>query len=203
MGDIIYFERYTKDKGGDFMCLPMKKIQGKTASQLIEEYGNIDTIPIDLKQIVENIGISVLPLDFTELNSKANGKKILGLVLSNHDNAVIYYDKNDSPESQRFTIAHELGHISHNLAEENSNDCKYIDFRTSGTTDISREIDANIFAGELLIPLSKLKQVYMNMEFPSSPALAKVFGVSVKTMEARLKYLGVNYFNGNGEPVVQ
>lgn len=184
------------------MCAPMEKIQNKTALQLLQDYGNINQIPISLRQIALNIGISVLPMDFTKFNSQVNGKKISGLVMSNHNNAVIYYDKNDTPENQRFTVARELGHISQHLANQDPDDCVYIDYRTGGSTENEKEKQANTFAGQLLIPLQKLKEVYLKTLFPSSSNLAKVFGVSSNVMEERLNHLKVSHFTKDGDPVV-
>ena len=199
MNNIINF-RNTLEKAGVLMCMPINKIHGKTATEILQEFGG-DEFPLDLEKLLENIGISALPMDFTKLEEKLKKGHILGLVLSDADNAVIYYSKNDTPNRQRFTIAHELGHICGHL-QPDSTDYPYIDWRIEEQSEDFEEIKANIFAGELLIPLRKLKDVYLNMAIPNSRDLAIVFGVSTNVMEKRLDYLGVSYFNEEGVAVV-
>ena len=58
----------------------------------------------------------------------------------------------------------------------------------------SHEIEANIFAGELLIPKPLLLKKYKEFIIPSLKALSIIFGVSTNVMAARLDYLGLDYF---------
>ena len=74
-----------------------------------------------------------------------------------------------------------------------SNDYPYIDWRIEEESENEREKKANIFAGELLIPLHLLKEIYLSMKFPSSKELANIFGTSINVMEKRLNYLHVSY----------
>ncbi|MDE7446257.1 MAG: ImmA/IrrE family metallo-endopeptidase [Lachnospiraceae bacterium] len=189
-------------KGGVRMCPPIDKIYKKSALEILEEFGTSNKIPIDLNALLKNIGISALPMDFSSLEKKLDKGHILGLVLSSEDNAVIYYSQNDTPNRQRFTIAHELGHICEHLRPD-SNDYPYIDWRIEEEATSVEEIKANIFAGELLIPLHKLKEVYLSMSIPSSANLAALFGTSVNVMEKRLDYLCVSYYNKDGQAVVK
>lgn len=125
---------------------------------------------------------------------------ILGLVLKDDKNAVIYYSNKDSSNRQRFTIAHELGHICKHLVPDSS-DYPYIDWRIEEESSNHKEMEANIFAGKLLIPLPKLKEIYLSMTLQTSPELAKIFGTSVNVMEERLNYLKVSYYNKEGQVV--
>lgn len=201
MNNIIYFRKFTKEKGGVIMCPPIDRVYGKTPMELLKEYGDANHVPIDLTNLLKNIGISALPMDFTDLERSLNKGHILGLVLKDSKNAVIYYSSNDSINRQRFTIAHELGHICSHLIP-NSNDYPYIDWRIEEESETNREKAANIFAGELLIPLPKLKEVYMSMTFPFSADLAKQFGISINVMEKRLNYLKISYYDREGQAVV-
>ena len=199
MNNIITFNN-TSEKAGVHMCLPINKIHGKTASEILQEFGG-NKFPLDLKELLTNIGISALPMDFTNLEKKLNKGHILGLVLTDKNNAVIYYSKNDSLNRQRFTIAHELGHICEHLRPD-TKDYPYIDWRIEEEANDLKEINANIFAGELLIPLKELKKVYLSLKLPNSRDLAVAFGVSTNVMEERLNYLGVSYFNEKGVAVI-
>lgn len=201
MDNIIVFQEFLREKGGVLMCMPIKRIYGKSAYEILEEYGNPNEIPIDLERLLENIGISARPEDFTALEKKLNKGHILGLVLSNKTDAIIYYGKKESLNRQRFTIAHELGHICNHI-EPRSDDYAYIDWRIEEEAETKQEeIDANIFAGELLIPLKKLKEIYLSMKYPSSSELASIFGTSINVMEKRLEHLGVSYYNEKGQAI--
>lgn len=201
MNNIIYYNNYTKGKGGVSMCPPINRIYGKKPMDILKEYGDLKHLPINLTKLLEYIGISVLPMDFTDLEKSLNKGHILGLVLKDSKNAVIYYSSCDSINRQRFTIAHELGHICCHLIPD-SNDYPYIDWRIEEEAENEKEKSANIFAGELLIPLSMLKEVYMSMTFPSSADLAKQFGTSINVMEERLNYLKISYYNREGQAIV-
>lgn len=201
MNNITYFSKKRKNKGGICMCLPINRIYRKNAIEILNDFGNPNEIPINLENLLLQIGISALPMDFTDLERKLNKGHILGLVLSDANNAVIYYSENDSPNRQRFTIAHELGHIARHLRPD-TNDYPYIDWRIEEEANNMDEKIANIFAGELLIPLHKLKEIYLSMSRPSSTDLAKIFGTSVNVMEERLNYLNISYYNKNGCAVI-
>lgn len=141
-------------------------------------------------------------MDFTELEDKMNKGHILGLVLSNDKNAVIYYSAHDTVHRQRFTIAHELGHICRHLRVDTT-DYPYIDWRIETQIDGNKtEENANVFAGELLIPLHKLKEEYLALGSYRSKDLAKRFGVSINVMEKRLDYLKISYYNKEGQAII-
>lgn len=200
MSNIIQLRTNSKEKRVMPMCMPIEKIYGKSASEILEEFGNPSEIPINLEELLKSIGISALPRDFSALEKKLNKGHILGLVLSNSKNAVIYYSDKEKANRQKFTIAHELGHICSHIKPQHD-DYAYIDWRIEEEAETEAEKTANIFAGELLIPLKKLKEVYLSMTYPSSVELAKEFGTSINVMEKRLEYLGVSYYNEKGQAI--
>lgn len=181
------------------MCKILKRIHGKTAEELLTEYNVYDTLPIDLETLAQNIGISVLPMDFSMLESKLGKKDILGLVLTSGDDAAIFYRKTDSINRIRFTIAHELAHCCY---LDPSMKEPHIEYRLDEASKDEHERDMDIFAGKLLIPLSKLKEAYMNMSLPTSVALAKKFAVSTQVMEARLNYLKISHYDSKGKAIL-
>ena len=63
------------------------------------------------------------------------------------------------------------------------------------------ERNADIFAGQLLIPVDELEIAYKKFSKPYSSLLAQYFQVSVSVMEARLRYLGIPFFDINGRLV--
>lgn len=102
--------------------------------------------------------------------------------------------QNDSPLRQRFSIAHEIGHyVLHyygKLFEEKDQE-KHISFRdnTSSLGFSVREIEANFFAANLLMPENKVKELY-NEGF-SLEEMAYFLNVSKIAMGHRLEYLGL------------
>lgn len=74
------------------------------------------------------------------------------------------------------------------------NEQSHIEFRIDSQSDDSREIDANTFAGELLIPKKILLQLIGNgnlIKEESIPNLSKMFMVSENVMKARLNFLKI------------
>lgn len=181
------------------MCKVLKNIQGKTAEEILRKYGQDSSVPINLNQLLINIGISALPLDFTELEKEIGSKKgdILGLVMTKGEKAAIFYKKDDTLNRQRFTIAHELAHCCIDKKEY-----PHVEFRLNEQEKDESENRADTFAGELLIPLNRLREVYMNLAVPTSIILANKFAVPVNVMEARLNYLKVSYYDKDGKAVV-
>jgi Zn-dependent peptidase ImmA (M78 family) len=120
---------------------------------------------------------------------KAQPRKILvlGQDLGNDDgfsvglNQIIYNNK-QSVVRKRFTVAHELGHI---LLGHNSG-YRIVDFKTK---DPNEKL-ANIFAAELLVPLSLLEKEFLATESLSS--IAKKYNVSNEMMMWRLNQTGLD-----------
>lgn len=200
---VIYYEKYRRKNkalvlGSDRMCTVLKKIRNKSAIELLEEYGLDKTAPIDIEQLLRAIGISAIGKDFSELEKRLDKPKgsILGMLLSSGNNAAIFYRKDDSYNRRRFTIAHELAH-----AINHSDNEPHIEYRMAEKEmeEDPVEKNANIVAGEILIPLPLLKKEYLKLDIPSSTVLANIFKVSQNVMEARLKYLKIFYVNSVGE----
>ena len=183
------------------MCKVLKSIHGKTADEILKKYGQDDSIPVNLNMLLLNIGLSALPFDFTEYENKIGVPKgnVLGLVVSKGDNAAIFYKQDDTLNRQRFTIAHELAHCCLGFTDGNK---PHIEFRLNEYDKDEHERTADIFAGQLLIPLKKLREVYLDLAIPDSVTLASKFAVSINVMEARLNHLKVSHFNKDGQAVV-
>lgn len=177
------------------MC-NFKKIRNKTPYQLLQEYNISFEPPIDLSLLLQNIGISTISYNF-EMIEKIKGKEagtILGAVFSNQDDLGIFFKESDSVHRQKFTIAHELAHCClHCPVDEIS----HIQYRYSESIDIKEqkeEREANIFAGQLLIPKVTLVKYYENMIIPTLSDLSDIFSVSTSVMAARLDYLKLSYY---------
>ena len=198
--NIIQF-KIAKEKDGDtIMCTALERIRGKTPKEILEKYDLNKSIPVDIEKLLRSLNISAISKDFSYIESsiKIEQGTILGMLISSGDNAAIFYRSSDTYNRKRFTIAHELAHaIIHN---DNS---PHIEFRMNEDEIENNPIEkeANILAGEFLIPFNLLKEIYFKLPIPSSVTLATIFKVSVNVMEARLNHLGISYFNSNGKAI--
>lgn len=98
-------------------------------------------IPIQLNDIIQQLGIKIKEEDLS----------IDGITRTNeYGLCCIMYSRNISVERQRFTVAHEIGHI---VLEHTSilGNCDQF-------SKDSQEKEANSFAGELLVPSSDIKK---------------------------------------------
>jgi len=183
-----------KERRGHHMCAPLKKIRGKSAEELLIAANLTDKVPVPLEPILEYLGIAAVPFDFAEVEETladvvSQRGNILGMMYSKDDHAGILYRKDDSVNSQRFTIAHELGHC----AISNKDVSRRIEFRNDKESIDPTECSANTFAGELLIPERHLRRFYTLATASRVDLLAQAFAVSENVMRARLDDLGLTY----------
>jgi Zn-dependent peptidase ImmA (M78 family) len=163
------------------------------AVRLLRKRFNIHELPINLDALAEKAGISIKYGDFEEEMSgfayQKGGSKYIGV------------NSAESEVRQRFTIAHELGHIFLHRQDPLNYDpsVELIHFRDEhSTTGTSRkEIEANAFAAELLMPEDAVKKEIENMKGidlhdPEAVGrLASKFGVSHAAITVRLVKLYV------------
>ena len=138
------------------------------ARNLIKK-GKFDQAPIVLNSVFKFIGQEI---------------KVSAVDLGNEDgfsvgSTIIKYNSVKPVVRQRFTVAHELGHIlmGHNTTSR----------VTSFDTKDPNEHCANVFASELLVPTVLIKKECLNLESLSS--LATKYNVSKDMMMWRLKGL--------------
>ncbi len=171
-------------------------LDGKTSDDLVTKFELDKMIPVKLDKVFDYCSIEVLPTDFKTYEeipeiSEIVDKKglILGAVAIKNKQINILYKKDDTPHRQKFTVAHELAHCCLN-AEKIAVD-GHVAFRLD--VDIKNaaedEYEANVFAGELLIPKKTLDSLYKVIKKPKLEILSKIFDVSENVMRARLKYL--------------
>ena len=147
---------------------PRIGIARNTARKLLKD-ANINSYPVLLREVSKNI--PELHIDGQELEDG-----ISGLQASYKGSSFIRYNTRQSLKRNRFTVAHELGHLI--LGHTARHD--HVNFQ-SGDPE---EIEANQFAAELLIPLHMLEKAVF--EHKTAEALAKAFWVSRKAMNRRI-----------------
>jgi Zn-dependent peptidase ImmA (M78 family) len=160
----------------------------KEASQLLRKH-RIKSPPVPVDKIAESLGATVRYSPFEgELAGmlvRANGQLIIGVNSLHHVNR------------QRFTIAHECGHLLLHEGEE-----IHIDrtFRINKRNEVSSmavdadEIEANRFAAELLMPLdmimADLHEHEIDVENEQElKQLAQRYQVSVQSLTHRITNL--------------
>jgi Zn-dependent peptidase ImmA (M78 family) len=142
-----------------------------------------DTPPIDVYDIARNNG-----LDIVEKYFPPNQANIAGFVTRQDGRGKLYVNLADSSNRRRFTVAHELGHWRLHKQELENNPNRSILFRIAiGQLNKDPiEKDANIYAANLLVPLSLLEACRQGK---SKEQLAEMFGVSTEVMGYRLSLL--------------
>ncbi len=204
-----------KKRGDIPMCKILKNLKNKTPEQILNIYSQGNVLPVDIVSIAKNIGISLGSADFSKLEKKEAFRKlvserghILGSVFIDNENVQIIYNNNlrddekykhlsevDKQEKlfrrQRFTIAHEIAHCCLHMQEK---DKYHIEYRTEQVDYTNeKEKDANIFAGELLIPQNILTSICFALgRRISIDFLSDIFKVSSNVMKARLMFLNSN-----------
>lgn len=103
--------------------------------------------------------------------------------------ANIYVDTDSAPVRQRFTVAHELGHMVSYQGELLDPTEGFVDRRSDAGVGTASEIYANEFAGELLMPRDQLERAIRTGK--TDFQLANYFNVSLQALTYRRRLLRV------------
>lgn len=161
--------------------------QARTAARTLIEQCAITATPVPVERIARRLGVKVkyAPLD----------GDLSGMAYIADDVSIIGVNSLHPANRQRFTLAHELGHIQ--LHADLLREGVHLDHGTlrrdwlsSQGTDV-REIEANAFASELLMPeplmLAALDGRLVDLEDDHAiDVLARRFRVSSSAMRFRL-----------------
>jgi Zn-dependent peptidase ImmA (M78 family) len=143
----------------------------RVVKQLLRS-AKIKTPPVDLRAVTSACGLGYEEVDYFPDDVDA-------LIVSTDDGSVAVVNRRQSIVRRRFSLAHEIGHyVLHRDVAVLEVDVS-IDVPPSGEDggEVSaREREANLFAGDLLVPLDFLKKVFR----PGMTAadVAQVFEVS-------------------------
>jgi len=172
------------------------------AKKLLDEVGT-KSPPVPVKEIAEKLGVKVI--------FNPHDGDISGALHRNGELLVIGVNENDPEVRQRFTIAHEIGHLRLHDDPMHVDRWHYPDKLPSRTvskalqsflrnTESSqasdpREIEANRFAAALLIPVQFLARSFKSPRPPLKEidvrSLAEEYQVSQQAMTFRLINLGI------------
>lgn len=143
-------------------------------ARFVRQRWNIPRGPINnLVSILEQAGIIVLQIEH-------NDDKLDGEMIPDESNLpVIYINKNLTGDRQRFTLAHELGHLIMHSGENIPN------------IDVS-EIEANNFASEFLMPADDIRyQLGEKLSLSQLGDLKRYWKVSMAALVRRAKDLDI------------
>lgn len=150
------------------------------AEIVTEEYGAGNETELNVVKIANNLGFIVYETDFSDAS-------IAGQVISSNDEKSIYYNRADIAQRQRFTIAHEIGHIVLHHMRDESKPFDMVDYRGRNKTFDSKEWEANLFAANILMPREKTEKVWEKLNDVDD--FAKAFNVSRAAAAIRLSDL--------------
>jgi Zn-dependent peptidase ImmA (M78 family) len=171
-------------------------VEGRV-KELLEEAG-IRSAPVDPVALADRLGVEVRP----EIASD----DISGGLYRVGGTAVIGVNARHHPNRQRFTIAHELGHlllheqdefVDHGYVMEGTDlrAPRFMRNQISGEAIDVREMEANAFAANLLMPRHFIEKEVRDLPLPvrsdEVENLARKFKVSQQAMTFRLQNLQV------------
>jgi len=154
----------------------VESIADEIHTQLYKEEDEI----INVVEIAKQLGFDVYSSNFSS--------DIAGMVINSKDKHAIYVNQSDIIERQRFTIAHEIGHIilHHNIKES---EFEEVDYRGKNKVFEPKEYEANNFAAALLMPRKKAIEIWKEIE--DLDDFAVKFKVSKMAAAIRLQNLGL------------
>jgi Zn-dependent peptidase ImmA (M78 family) len=174
------------------MRRPKRSTAEERAAALLEAHG-IDTIPVPVYQLVQAIDAQVV--------RQRMGPDVSGMTYREGSRAVIGLNSAHHPRRQRFTAAHEIGHIvlhpGRPVTIDSTIRVNFRDAVSSLATD-TEEVEANAFAAALLMPpqhvvaqVERLLVGGVRSREKLVTELAARFDVSPEAMGYRLINLGV------------
>lgn len=131
---------------------------------------------IDIFNITKRMGVGLffLPDD-------PSYKKVDGLLQMRNGSPEIFINRNFPLARQRFTTAHEVGHLLRHRLENDKVLFRANDFTSTTMRD---EREANAFAARLLMPESMVRNL---VHLVPLNELARMFGVSEQAMSIRVR----------------
>ena len=151
----------------------------RSAKAILDQYWN-RKIPVDPAQIAQAAGARI----FADYSMSA--KDLSGCFDVENGTPTISFNPDDAWVRQRFTIAHELGHMSLNHGRA-MRDNKH---NYSSAAEHYKEREANAFAAELLMPSEVVRWLIVNQGEKDIGKMSRTLGVSEAAMRYRLINLG-------------
>lgn len=148
------------------------------AAQILQVFSDDKTVD-SLVTLAQSLGAVVefvndLPEDVSGMVVQEKGR-----------NPAIFIDARDPSTRQRFTLAHEIGHLIERQVYAEDDEYSFVDYRKAGKRNL-QEFFANEFAGSLLMPEEEFRSAIDEV----GPVLTALrFGVSVPAVNERKRRL--------------
>lgn len=152
------------------------------AAKTAELYLGDSAFPVDPVAVARDMGAQVF--------SAQLGDDVYGMVKGTANGIEIFIDEDNPRVRQRFTVAHEIGHVVSNSGVLAAG-VGYVEKRSEEGTGTADEIYANEFAASILMPADAVTEAHKDN--PNIFRLAKHFDVSTSAMGWRLRHLGLAY----------
>lgn len=154
--------------------------------EIIRRYSS--ELPIDVVSIIRELGISYREKELASHQS--------GYFKNTGSGYEIDVNAKDGKQRKRFTAAHELGHyvLHRDLLKAGQHMDRLYNAEARSTpsepfTSV-HEVQANRFAGNLLLPAANVRDLFQKGLDPAQ--LAQAFGVSIPAINIRLANLGLS-----------
>ena len=167
------------------------KLAINEANKILKEQ-KIVKYPVNIKNVAKLLGIKIKKMKFSK-------DEISGAIIikGKSGSPIIAVNEDHCEHRQRFTIAHEIGHFMlHNISNMHvdSNDVYFRDANATSNTGNVKEIQANQFAAELLMPRESMtkdltgryKLKNDDKDIKTIADLAKKYNVSQQAMMIRV-----------------
>lgn len=169
----------------------MSRRAEQAAQRLLDEIG-LTAPSVDVEDIARHCGAVVTRERFR--------RELSGMLVRGDDGdpagTVIGVNSTHHPRRQRFTIAHEIGHLKLHKGKVTVDSGLRVDFRDASSPSMQDERDANAFAAALLMPaelVSEAAEPHVRAGATRAVLigeLARTFEVSEEAMGYRLLNLG-------------
>ena len=164
----------------------MSRFKTEDIERIANRYlGENPSYPVEVVKIANKLGYKVFYLE------KDERLGIAGKV--DHENKKIFIKPSDPAQRQRFTIAHEIGHI---LLHRNGGKAEHFrddeEINVAVYSDSVEEMEANQFAAMLLMPEFEFKKAW-GLQVGSVEDVADYFNVSRLAAAVRANTLGLMY----------
>ena len=169
-----------------------RKIDPVAEAKAVLKEINIKTLPVPVEKIAKALG--------ADLRFQPMDDELSGMIYIKDNVPIIGVNALHHPNRQRFTIAHECGHLR--MHKHAITSAVHVDKQfsmlwrdtVSSTATNSIEIQANQFAAELLMPRELLEKALAEIKFDIDDGeplekLAKKLKVSKQALEYRIRNL--------------
>lgn len=148
------------------------------AEKILKWLGIAEPREIDLEAIAWTLGVRVKcrPLDGCEAR-----------IVGHNDQAIITVNSRSSPQRQRFSLAHELGHWNHHRGRILV--CRADEIGSGENKRSPVERDADTYAADILMPryiFQPIAQSYAKLTFQTVREIAGIFDASLTATAIRL-----------------